>query len=109
MLLQKISTKASSTLNSNKSYYIFFSTLPAYVQMLILMTIFLVVVIYHARLVEVTARLDFLWNLQASQDLDWMQDTQNTNAILLEHILPDHVVNHFLSKRRCPNVSVFGN
>ncbi|XP_052753771.1 adenylyl cyclase 78C [Galleria mellonella] len=79
------------------------SELKYYVQMLILMMMFLVVVVYHARLIEVTSRLDFLWKLQAETDLDEMEDTQRTNRHLLTHILPDHVVNHFLSKDRCPD------
>ncbi|KAJ8733731.1 hypothetical protein PYW07_014282 [Mythimna separata] len=79
------------------------TTLPAYVQMLILMAVFLVVVIYHGRLVEVTSRLDFIWKLQAETDLDEMEDTQKTNRHLLKHILPDHVVVHFLSKDWCPD------
>ncbi|XP_039765550.1 adenylyl cyclase 78C-like isoform X2 [Pararge aegeria] len=74
-----------------------------YIQMLILMVMFLVIVVYHARLVEVTSRLDFLWKLQAETDLKEMKETQRTNRHLLKHILPDHVVNHFLSKDRCPD------
>ncbi|KAF9795931.1 hypothetical protein SFRURICE_019143 [Spodoptera frugiperda] len=73
--------------NYNQSTH---TTLPAYVQMLILMAVFLVVVIYHGRLVEVTSRLDFIWKLQAETDLDEMEDTQKTNRHLLKHILPDH-------------------
>ncbi|KAL4721337.1 hypothetical protein ACJJTC_011623, partial [Scirpophaga incertulas] len=86
-------------------YYVFNKStpLPFYVQMLILMVMFLVMVVYHARLVEVTSRLDFLWKLQAETDLDEMEDTQRTNRHLLKHILPDHVVNHFLSKDCCPD------
>ncbi|CAH0691551.1 unnamed protein product, partial [Chilo suppressalis] len=79
------------------------TTLKFYVQMLILMIMFLVMVVYHARLVEVTARLDFLWRLQAETDLDQMEDTQRTNRHLLKHILPDHVVHHFLSRDGCPD------
>ncbi|XP_059049093.1 adenylyl cyclase 78C [Achroia grisella] len=79
------------------------SELKYYVQMLILMMMFLVVVVYHARLIEVTSRLDFLWKLQAETDLVNMKDTQRVNRHLLTHILPDHVVNHFLSKDRCPD------
>lgn len=85
----------------------FHSYLPFYVQMLILMVMFLVIVVYHARLIEVTSRLDFLWKLQAETDLDEMEDTQKTNRHLLKHILPDHVVNHFLSKESVPDVSVY--
>ncbi|XP_038208484.1 adenylyl cyclase 78C [Zerene cesonia] len=77
--------------------------LPFYVQMMILMVMFLIIVVYHARLVEVTSRLDFLWRLQARRDLAEMTDTRRMNRHLLKHILPDHVVNHFLSKDRCPD------
>ncbi|KAG6458403.1 hypothetical protein O3G_MSEX010838 [Manduca sexta] len=77
--------------------------LPAYLQMLILMTMFLLVVIYHGRLVEVTSRLDFLWKQQAEVNLGEMEATQRINKHLLEHILPDHVVTHFLSKDRRPD------
>ncbi|XP_049887711.1 adenylyl cyclase 78C [Pectinophora gossypiella] len=79
------------------------SQLPFYVQMVILMIMFLIMVVYQSRLVEVTARLDFLWKLQAENDLDQMKDTQKTNRHLLKHILPDHVINHFLSNDRCPD------
>ncbi|XP_041974288.1 adenylyl cyclase 78C-like isoform X1 [Aricia agestis] len=74
-----------------------------YIQMLILMFMFLVIVVYHARLVEVTSRLDFLWKMQAEKDLREMKDTQRTNRHLLKHILPDHVVAHYLSKDICPD------
>ncbi|XP_045507175.1 adenylyl cyclase 78C-like isoform X2 [Colias croceus] len=77
--------------------------LPFYAQMMILMVMFLIIVVYHARLVEVTSRLDFLWRLQARRDLAEMTETRRMNRHLLKHILPDHVVNHFLSKDRCPD------
>lgn len=95
-----------SSVSINTNIFILYSSqLPFYVQMLIIMVMFLVMVVYHARLIEVTARLDFLWKLQAETDLEEMKDTQKTNRHLLKHILPDHVVNHFLSKDRCPDVS----
>ncbi|XP_061708848.1 adenylyl cyclase 78C-like isoform X3 [Cydia pomonella] len=74
-----------------------------YKRMLILMMVFLAIVVNHARLVEVTSRLDFLWKLQAETNLEQMRDNQRTNRYLLKHILPDHVVNHFLSKERRPD------
>ncbi|CAB3221065.1 unnamed protein product [Arctia plantaginis] len=77
------------------------SHLPAYIQMLILMIVFLVVVVYHARLVEATARLDFVWKQQAENDRNEMEETQKINRQLLKHILPDHVVTHFLRKDWC--------
>ncbi|XP_013148443.1 PREDICTED: adenylate cyclase type 8 [Papilio polytes] len=96
LLLLYYNEYAFDTLNRN-------TQLPFYVQMLILMVMFLVMVVYHARLVEVTSRLDLLWRLQAQTDLAEMRDTQRTNRHLLKHILPDHVVAHFLAKDRCPD------
>ncbi|XP_022823732.1 adenylate cyclase type 8-like [Spodoptera litura] len=81
-------------------YYKYYQTrnalLPA--QMLVLMIGFLIVVVIHARLLEVISRLDFLWKLQAKTDLDEMKYTQRSNKNLLKYILPDHAVKHFLSK-----------
>jgi adenylate cyclase 8 len=68
--------------------------------MLILLTVFFLMVAYHARLVEVTSRLDFLWKQQAERELNDMQETRHTNTQLLKNILPDHVAKHFLSNDR---------
>ncbi|XP_049854245.1 adenylate cyclase type 8 isoform X4 [Schistocerca gregaria] len=76
------------------------STLPLYTQMLVLLTVFLIMVIYHARLVEVTSRLDFLWKQQAERELADMMETRQNNTQLLKNILPDHVAKHFLSEDR---------
>ncbi|KAH9634449.1 hypothetical protein HF086_008283 [Spodoptera exigua] len=81
-------------------YYKYYQTrnalLPA--QMLVLMIGFLIVVVIHARLLEVISRLDFLWKLQAKTDLDEVKYTQRSNENLLKYVLPDHAVKHFLSK-----------
>ncbi|KAF2879864.1 hypothetical protein ILUMI_26321 [Ignelater luminosus] len=69
-------------------------------QMLILMAIFFLMVAYHARLVEVTSRLDFLWKQQAERELADMQETRHNNNQLLKNILPDHVAKHFLRSER---------
>jgi len=66
--------------------------------MLLLLLLFLVAVCYHARLVEVTARLDFLWAQAAGRELDEMADTRRSNAALLTNILPGHVAAHFLNE-----------
>ncbi|KAJ8733728.1 hypothetical protein PYW07_014279 [Mythimna separata] len=79
-----------------KHYQTWNDLLPA--QMLVLMIGFLIVVIIHARLVELISRLDFLWKLQAKTDLDDMEYTQRLNVQLLKHILPDHTTKYFLSK-----------
>jgi adenylate cyclase 8 len=74
--------------------------IPLSAQMLILLTVFFLMVAYHARLVEVTSRLDFLWKQQAERELNDMQETRHTNTQLLKNILPDHVAKHFLSNDR---------
>ncbi|KAF4521470.1 hypothetical protein B566_EDAN001767 [Ephemera danica] len=70
--------------------------LPMWAQMLVLLLLFLVVVSYHARLVEITARLDFLWAQAARRELADMAETRRSNAALLTNILPGHVAAHFL-------------
>ncbi|XP_014216036.1 adenylate cyclase type 8-like isoform X2 [Copidosoma floridanum] len=74
--------------------------IPLSAQMLIFLVIFLVVVTYHGRLVEVTSRLDFLWKQQAERELSDMIESRHNNMQLLKNILPDHVAHHFLSQDR---------
>ncbi|GJQ67397.1 hypothetical protein Trydic_g8273 [Trypoxylus dichotomus] len=74
--------------------------IPLPAQMLILLVILLLMVGYHARLIEVTSRLDFLWKQQAHKELQEMQEIRHFNAQLLKNILPDHVARHFLSTDR---------
>ena len=49
-------------------------------------------------LVEWTARLDFLWQLQASQEKREMAVLQQSNKRILHNLLPSHVAAHFLGK-----------
>ncbi|CAH1183630.1 unnamed protein product [Phaedon cochleariae] len=74
--------------------------IPLSAQMFILLMVFFVMVTYHARLVEVTSRLDFLWKQQAERELNDMQETRHNNTQLLKNILPDHVAQHFLRMDR---------
>lgn len=74
-------------------------------QMLILLLIFFIMVAYHARLVEVISRLDFLWKQQAERELADMQETRHNNNQLLKNMLPDHVANHFLKNERFSEVT----
>ncbi|KAJ8920880.1 hypothetical protein NQ315_015673 [Exocentrus adspersus] len=74
--------------------------IPLSAQMLILLTVFFLMVAYHARLVEVSSRLDFLWKQQAERELNDMEETRHNNTQLLKNILPDHVAQHFLSNER---------
>uniref|UniRef100_A0A8C5BQA7 adenylate cyclase n=1 Tax=Gadus morhua TaxID=8049 RepID=A0A8C5BQA7_GADMO len=47
---------------------------------------------------EATARLDFLWRLQAQQEVEDMRELREHNACLLHNILPAHVAQHFLER-----------
>lgn len=80
-------------------------TIPLPYQMLLVLCVFLTLVAYHARLVEVTSRLDFLWKREAQRELAEMRETRRNNRQLLRNILPDHVANHFLNQDRQTDVS----
>lgn len=82
-------------------------SIPLSAQMIIFLVIFLVVVTYHGRLVEVTSRLDFLWKQQAERELSDMIESRHNNMQLLKNILPDHVAKHFLSQETPAEVSLF--
>ena len=71
--------------------------------MLILIFLFFYAVGYHSRLVEVTAKLDFLWKTQAVKELSEISETRQYNAQLLKNILPDHVANYFLAASESNN------
>uniref|UniRef100_A0A672KU26 adenylate cyclase n=1 Tax=Sinocyclocheilus grahami TaxID=75366 RepID=A0A672KU26_SINGR len=49
---------------------------------------------------ETTARLDFLWRLQARQEVEDMKELREHNECLLYNILPAHVARHFLERDR---------
>ncbi|XP_037906761.1 adenylyl cyclase 78C isoform X1 [Hermetia illucens] len=74
--------------------------MPLSAQMMILLAVFLVMVTYHARLVEVTSRLDFIWKEQAEKELTNMKSNRYLNDILIKNILPDHVAAYYLSDDR---------
>lgn len=58
--------------------------MPLGAQMTILLVIFLTIVIYHARLVEVTSRLDFIWKEQAEKELANMKSNRFLNDVLIK-------------------------
>ncbi|XP_077989853.1 adenylate cyclase type 8-like [Glandiceps talaboti] len=66
----------------------------------LLIAMFVLALYYHGRTLDSTARLDFLWKLQAKQELDDMGDLREHNKHLLRNILPKHVAEHFLEKDR---------
>lgn len=66
------------------------------IQMVILLGAFLTMVIHHARLVEVTARLDFIWKEEAERELSNMKSNRHLNDLLIKNILPEHVASYYL-------------
>uniref|UniRef100_A0A3B5L8C3 adenylate cyclase n=1 Tax=Xiphophorus couchianus TaxID=32473 RepID=A0A3B5L8C3_9TELE len=67
---------------------------------ILLMAMFIVSVFYNGRQWEATARLDFLWRLQAQQEVEDMRELREHNECLLHNILPLHVAQHFLERSR---------
>jgi len=49
---------------------------------------------------ELHARLDFLWRLQAKHELQEMDHVRDNNLTLLRNVLPEHVANNFLGRKR---------
>ncbi|XP_060947487.1 adenylate cyclase type 8 [Limanda limanda] len=67
---------------------------------IIFMLMFIVAVFYNGRQWEATARLDFLWRLQAQQEVEDMRELREHNECLLNNILPMHVARHFLDRSK---------
>ncbi|TNN68649.1 Adenylate cyclase type 8 [Liparis tanakae] len=67
---------------------------------ILLMAMFMVAVFYNGRQWEATARLDFLWRLQAQQEVEDMRELREHNMCLLHNILPVHVARHFLDRSK---------
>ncbi|XP_059613049.1 Ca(2+)/calmodulin-responsive adenylate cyclase isoform X2 [Phlebotomus argentipes] len=70
--------------------------------------IFMVTILAHGRQVEWTARLDFIWQLQASQEKKEMAVLQQSNKRILYNLLPAHVASHFLDNQFRNNMSTMG-
>ncbi|KAJ0005984.1 hypothetical protein NQD34_015878 [Periophthalmus magnuspinnatus] len=66
----------------------------------IVITVFVLALYLHAQQVESTARLDFLWKLQATEEKEEMEELQAYNRRLLHNILPKDVAAHFLQRER---------
>ncbi|TDH00418.1 hypothetical protein EPR50_G00188220 [Perca flavescens] len=67
---------------------------------ILLMAVFIIAVFYNGRQWEATARLDFLWRLQAQQEVEDMRELREHNECLLHNILPVHVAQHFLDRSK---------
>ncbi|XP_067639560.1 Ca(2+)/calmodulin-responsive adenylate cyclase isoform X3 [Eurosta solidaginis] len=75
------------------------SYIPLHLISLARIIIFMIAILVHGRLVEWTARLDFLWQLQASQEKKEMDVLQESNKRILHNLLPAHVAAHFLDNQ----------
>ncbi|XP_053564033.1 adenylate cyclase type 6 isoform X3 [Bombina bombina] len=64
----------------------------------VILTVFVLALYLHAQQVESTARLDFLWKLQATGEKEDMEELQAYNRRLLHNILPKDVAAHFLAR-----------
>lgn len=58
--------------------------MPLTARMNILLIVFLTMVTYHARLVELTSRLDFIWKEQAEKELTNMKSNRILNDLLIK-------------------------
>ncbi|XP_028319474.1 adenylate cyclase type 8-like isoform X2 [Gouania willdenowi] len=65
---------------------------------IVVLVMFVMAVLYNSRQLEATARLDFLWRLQARKEVEDMKELREHNEWLLLNILPAHVAQHFLQR-----------
>lgn len=75
------------------------SSIPLHTISLARIVIFMIAILAHGRQVEWTARLDFLWQLQASHEKREMAVLQESNKHILYNLLPAHVAAHFLDNQ----------
>lgn len=73
--------------------------IPTHVLGVVYVLMFLLAVIIHGRQVEWTARLDFLWQIQANEEKREMDALQHSNKRILFNLLPAHVATHFLDNQ----------
>lgn len=121
IVFPEVFENASTESEENSKY-----GMPLTARMNILLIVFLTMVTYHARLVEVTSRLDFIWKEQAEKELSNMKSNRILNDLLIkvrisyyilfnifnlnityiivsflkQNILPDHVASYYLSDGR---------
>ncbi|XP_032594400.1 Ca(2+)/calmodulin-responsive adenylate cyclase isoform X1 [Drosophila grimshawi] len=83
------------------------ASIPLHLISLARIVIFMIAILVHGRLVEGTARLDFLWQLQASQEKKEMDVLQASNKRILHNLLPAHVAAHFLDAQFRNNMELY--
>uniref|UniRef100_A0A6I8NFV9 Adenylate cyclase type 5 n=1 Tax=Ornithorhynchus anatinus TaxID=9258 RepID=A0A6I8NFV9_ORNAN len=72
----------------------------------LVISVFVLALYLHAQQMESTARLDFLWKLQATEEKEEMEELQAYNRRLLHNILPKDVAAHFLAQLEANNEGV---
>ncbi len=66
----------------------------------LILGLFVFLVLYHGRQVEIASSLDFLWKQQAHKELEEMNEMRRHTNQLLHNILPTHVAKYFLEQDR---------
>uniref|UniRef100_A0A665WH84 adenylate cyclase n=1 Tax=Echeneis naucrates TaxID=173247 RepID=A0A665WH84_ECHNA len=88
------------TAHMNGTSCVMDSKVPLKIMTPVVITVFVLALYLHAQQVESTARLDFLWKLQATEEKEEMEELQAYNRRLLHNILPKDVAAHFLQRER---------
>ncbi|XP_066145642.1 adenylate cyclase type 1 isoform X2 [Euwallacea fornicatus] len=83
------------------------SVIPAHVISVVEVLMFVLAVLLHGRQVEWTARLDFLWQVQANEEKREMDALQHSNKRILFNLLPAHVATHFLDNQFRNNMELY--
>ncbi|KAK7870562.1 hypothetical protein R5R35_009074 [Gryllus longicercus] len=83
------------------------SVVPLHEVGIVYVLMFLLAVIIHGRQVEWTARLDFLWQIQANEEKREMDALQHSNKRILFNLLPAHVATHFLDNQFRSNMDLY--
>ncbi|CAB3387307.1 Hypothetical predicted protein [Cloeon dipterum] len=83
------------------------SIVPQHVLAVVYVIMFSVAVLIHGRQVEWTARLDFLWQMQANEEKRDMDALQHSNKRILFNLLPAHVATHFLDNQFRNNMDLY--
>lgn len=83
------------------------SVVPTHVTSVLYIVMFLLAVAIHGRHVEWTARLDFLWQIQANDEKHDMDALQLSNKKILFNLLPAHVATHFLDNQFRSNMELY--
>ncbi|KAL1138220.1 hypothetical protein AAG570_009911 [Ranatra chinensis] len=80
---------------------------PTHLFSVVYVLMFLLAVLIHGRQVEWTARLDFLWQIQANEEKRDMDALQHSNKRILFNLLPSHVAMHFLDNQFRNNMELY--